>query len=602
MKTKAGMKVNPYRSFLIGMAAVALAGLWGGSASAQSIHFSELMADNDNTLLDEDGDSPDWIELYNPSDSPVDLDGWYLTDDAMDPTQWSFPATHIAAKGFLVVFASDKDRAVTGAELHTNFKLSALGEQVVLVRPDGTTIEDELAFSLQQEDVSYGYAFTSSAPTNLLDSSTPCFARIPVDAADSTDWKNLEFSYPANPGWGGGKTGVGYENGSGYDPLINLDVAGMYNVNASVYIRVPFTLANANQLTGLTLKMKYDDGFSAYINGTPVASANAPASPVWNSTATTDHFDEQAKLFEEFDLAPHLAALEEGDNILAIQGLNILINSSDLLVLPELDASFASDIDTGTVGTLAIPTPGSANSSIDYLGNVETPVATPEHGFRDAPFQVALSNVTAGATIRYTLDSSEPTESSTPYTGPFTISTTANLRFRAFYSGWKPSVPRTETYIFLGDVVAETKSGGSINLQSFEYGMDSDVCKSTYHDSSNQAFNVRDALLAIPTISIATDRANLLDRTTGIYVNAFEHWERPASAELIHPDGSKGFHINAGLRLRGGYSRNSWNRKHSFRLFFKKEYGEGKLDYPLFGDEGVASFDKIDLRSAQNHS
>lgn len=592
------MKMNrPYFLLALALCLVSI-----NMAHSQTIWISELMADNDNTLPDEDGDSPDWIELHNTSDSPVDLDGWYLTDDVADLTQWSFPPTTIPAKGFLVIFASDKDRTVAGAELHTNFKLSASGEQVVLVHPDGSTVEDELSFSLQQEDVSYGYAFFSGGSASLLDSGARCFARVPAGAADSTDWKNTEFDYSANPGWLGGYTGVGYENGTGYESLINLDVAGMHNVNASVYIRVPFTLTDANQLIGLTLKMKYDDGFVAYINGMPVASANAPASPVWNSPATTDHFDEQAKLFEVFDLAPHLSALQEGDNILAIHGLNALINSSDLLILPELEANFASDIDVGTLGTMAMPTPGVANSAIGYLGNVEPPVATPEHGFYDAPFLVTLSNVTAGATIRYTMNSSEPTESSTPYTEPLTISTTVNLRFRAFFNGWKPSVPHTETYIFLDDVVAETKSGGNINRQFIEFGMGSEVCNATYHDAANQPFNVQDALKAIPSISIATARPNLFDPATGIYVHAYDRWERPASVELIHPDGTKGFHINAGLRLRGGFSRSPDNPKHSFRLLFKDEYGEGKLKYPLFEDEGTESFDKIDLRTAQNFS
>ncbi|HSR87540.1 MAG TPA: lamin tail domain-containing protein, partial [Pontiella sp.] len=106
-------------------------------------------------------------------------------------------------------------------------------------------------------------------------------------------------------------------------------------------------------------------------------------------------------------------------------------------------------------------------------------------------------------------------------------------------------------------------------------------------------------------ISITTDHANLYDPSVGIYVNATQHglaWERPASAELINPDGSKGFQINAGLRIRGGYSRNSFFKKHAFRLFFRSEYGEGKLRYPLFEDEGVKAFDKIDLRTAQNYS
>ena len=114
-----------------------------------------------------------------------------------------------------------------------------------------------------------------------------------------------------------------------------------------------------------------------------------------------------------------------------------------------------------------------------------------------------------------------------------------------------------------------------------------------------------DALLSIPTISLVTPLANLFDSQTGIYVNAVEDgrdWERPVSVELIHPDGTEGFQVDAGLRIRGGYGRVGDNAKHGFRLFFRAEYGTAELHYPLFGDEGVDTFEKIDLRAEQNYS
>ena len=93
--------------------------------------------------------------------------------------------------------------------------------------------------------------------------------------------------------------------------------------------------------------------------------------------------------------------------------------------------------------------------------------------------------------------------------------------------------------------------------------------------------------------------------TTGIYTHAGNHgsaWERPISLELINPDGSTDFQIDAGLRIRGGYSRSGDNPKHAFRFFFRDEYGAGKLNFPLFGDEGVDEFDSVDLRTTQNYS
>src|SRR5262245_38699730 len=70
--------------------------------------ISEFMADNTHTLADEDGDYDDWVEIYNTSSGPVNLNGWYLTDTAGDLTGWRFPNTNLNAHGFLVVFASGK--------------------------------------------------------------------------------------------------------------------------------------------------------------------------------------------------------------------------------------------------------------------------------------------------------------------------------------------------------------------------------------------------------------------------------------------------------------------------------------------------------------
>src|SRR2546426_1626325 len=88
--------------------------------AASQVIISEFMADNTHTLADEDGSYEDWIEIYNGGSSPVNLDGWYLTDAVGDLTQWRFPSTNLSARGFLVVFASGKNRRVPGAPLHTS--------------------------------------------------------------------------------------------------------------------------------------------------------------------------------------------------------------------------------------------------------------------------------------------------------------------------------------------------------------------------------------------------------------------------------------------------------------------------------------------------
>jgi hypothetical protein len=262
------------------------------------------------------------------------------------------------------------------------------------------------------------------------------------------------------------------------------------------------------------------------------------------------------------------------------------------------------------------PSPSSENISV-YQGFIDEVKCSHEHGFYDATFSVTLATETNGAVIYYTLDGSEPYNTTdgrrSPtviiYSVPLTINKTTCLRAVAIKPGWKSSDIITRTYIFLDDVIRQSPTGqppgpqwpgGSVKGQAIDYGMDPDVV-----NNSRYRNEIKDALLAIPTISLVTDLDNLFAPSSGIYVNARQdgiEWERPTSAELLNPDGSEGFHINAGLRIRGAFSRDSSNPKHALRLFFRTEYGAGKLRYPLFGSEGVDEFDKIDLRTSQNNS
>lgn len=121
-----------------------------------SVRINEFMAANATGLADEDGAQPDWIELHNPLAAPVNLASWRLTDDPADLALWTFPAVSIPAGGYLVVFASGKNRAALTGNLHSNFSLDSTGEPLLLVKPDGT-IADTHAAHDQAPDISHGY-------------------------------------------------------------------------------------------------------------------------------------------------------------------------------------------------------------------------------------------------------------------------------------------------------------------------------------------------------------------------------------------------------------------------------------------------------------
>ena len=115
------------------------------------------MAANATTLPDDDGAFSDWIELHNPDATAADLSGWHLTDAAGIKTKWPLPAITLPPGGYLVVFASNKDRRDPARPLHTNFALGAGGEYLGLIRPDGSVaFEFAPQFPAQSDDVSYG--------------------------------------------------------------------------------------------------------------------------------------------------------------------------------------------------------------------------------------------------------------------------------------------------------------------------------------------------------------------------------------------------------------------------------------------------------------
>ncbi|TVQ67199.1 MAG: T9SS C-terminal target domain-containing protein [Balneolaceae bacterium] len=109
----------------------------GAELQARQVVLNEVMSSNSRTIADEDGDYPDWIELYNAGGEPVALGGYGLSDDLGNPFRWVFPDTTLAPGGYMLVWASNKERAVPGGPLHTNFAIASSGEPVLLTRSDG---------------------------------------------------------------------------------------------------------------------------------------------------------------------------------------------------------------------------------------------------------------------------------------------------------------------------------------------------------------------------------------------------------------------------------------------------------------------------------
>ncbi len=739
--------------------------------------ISELMAENNATLLDQDLEYSDWIEIHNPTNATVDLDGWYLTDDVANPTLWQFPAVTIRPDKYLVVFASGKDLTDTRYPLHTNFRLDAGGEYLGLLRPDGLTVSHEYApeFPRQSADVSYGMSGGTTAFLVPDDAQLKYHVPTPADVADEAAWKELAYDDSSWDGfaqhssvliteagtedpdfieiqnvsdrpvdtsgwvvalnvsttakihlvdpilwelpplmagdqvlyrhddaeesegyWGGPiqwrtlgygwamivddvgnvadfvvwgydqsqiqsfsvtinsheitledawigepvvpagavgnslqrrggsdhdsradwgfiapsspqqvnsglatpfttdvATGIGFDAAAtGLAGAFTIDVESvMHGANASLWARVPFEVESPGLLDAMALRMQYNDGFVAYLNGTKIAERNAPDVPHWNSTATGSRTVAQSLAPQEIDITEYLNALRPGLNVLAIQGLNATAADANFLIVPDLLQ--------GGRQHFAPATPGEANSS-GFAGLVRDTNFSIDRGFFNEPFDVEITTATTGATIYYTLDGTEPSESNgTLYTAAIPVTTTTTLRAAAFKPGYYPTNVDTQTYIFLDDVIRQPanpsgfpSSWGSI---SADYEMDPEVV-------TNPAYSdeIIDGLKSIPTISIVMPAEDLFSSSRGIYYNSSQRgmkWEHPTSVEILDPSG-KTFQANSGIRIHGySWRHHSNTPKHSFRLEFRGQYGPPKMEYKLFPDAPVERFDSIVLRA-----
>lgn len=399
-------------------------------------------------------------------------------------------------------------------------------------------------------------------------------------------WMNPGFDDSA---WSEGNAPFRYGDGSGGTLLEDMQ----YNYSV-VYLRSTFPAAHVDSLEKFMCAVDYDDGFVVWINGLRVLSKNAPAE------LSHDAFSSDLResgMAEQYILDPDKVVLNEGMNTLAIQAFNTSLSSTDFY----MDLALSAEVYRPVL--------------LDTLG-LRFSVSS---GFYVDTFSLEIRAADPSWHVVYTLDGSNPQDSETALSGEGIVrihmdpgessgrpqTPAVIIRASAARPGIMPAVPESRTYIFLDRVLDQSHPYGgwpltSVNEQVIDLRMDPRIVRNAAYE--DQMISV---LTDIPSLSVITDLDHLFDPQTGIYVNAQGHgfdWERECSVELIHPDGSEGFEVNAGLRIRGGWSRHPEFPKHAFRLFFRTQYGDPKLYFPLFGEEGVDRFDKVDLRTAQNYA
>lgn len=327
-------------------------------------NLSVPLADPDLTVINEwlAVGTGNFIELYNPGTDPVDMAGMYLTDGAATVAAASrVRSLSFVDAGSYAVFLADKSTAAG----HVNFRLVSTGGTIRLFNGQAREI-DKIAYGRQTTGVSQGRTPDGADKLEFFPVPTPGAAnpgakktvkvnrvlvtedadkRVLVPTASiGDDWKGgSAFSDAEWMPCAGAPGGVGYDREDDYNPLITLDVeARMYGTgkNNTCYVRVPFALdatavADVNELT---LKVRYDDGFVAYLNGTEVARRNVAGTPAWNSKADSSIESDGDTFDESIDLSSFIDDLKAGTNVLAIHAVNSGSSSSDFLISVALDA------------------------------------------------------------------------------------------------------------------------------------------------------------------------------------------------------------------------------------------------------------------------
>ncbi len=298
-----------------------------------------------------------FIELYNPQANPVDVGGMILTDESvtLPPTFEMKRLSFMASKGYAVFWADGSN----------GLRLSSNGGTLALLNSE-LTETDRVIYGPQSVDVSEGRVPDGASQRDFFALPTPGVAN-PESRKTVTSTLSLVDEYagkrvlvPAGPisdDWKGGGPfddsmwalcqgapgGVGYDTGSDYRPLIGLDLRAQMSgsgKNTTCYIRVPFTVdpATLADVNELTLKLRCDDGFVAYLNGSEVARSNFSGTPAWNSHADSAGETSVASFDTIVDSSAYKDLLKAGENILAIQGLNASTSSSDFLISVVMDA------------------------------------------------------------------------------------------------------------------------------------------------------------------------------------------------------------------------------------------------------------------------
>lgn len=519
------------------------------------LYINEFMASNATTICDSFGSYSDWIELYNSTDTDMDISGFGISDNLSQPMKYRFPdGTTIAARGYLVVFCSGNEGMQNG-ELHAPFGLRSYGEDVVIANRAGRII-DSYSFKNQETDVS--------------------MARIPDGAG--------EFQSNSQPSPGYPNTGAGY---SAFDAANRLPLGGVYISEfggstgsvASDWVELHNSTGSAVSLAGYGL-------------------SNNPKNPAkW--------------VFPDISIEPgeYLLLYATGSADKAQKKnlkLNFCISSTgEALFFFDPNGKLIDKLSAGRMKSgqsygrdgsdnrfyYAEPTPGAQNGK-GYEGITQLPAFSVTPGIYDNAVTVAIT-AGEGETIRYTTDCTTPNASSEVYSGELSISKNSVIRAAAFRDGYLSGDVATATYLFRSDGVNHALPVVTLvtdpdNLWNSKTGI-----YATGDQFDPDAASYADTLQSATYYQAKFATEEQVDTI----------WEKPAAFSLFDDNGKQVFTQNVGIRIAGSFGRGRAQK--GFNVIARKEYGKGSMEYPFFENRPYTEYKAVVLRAGaqdQNRS
>jgi hypothetical protein len=560
------------------------------SFSQNDVALNEIMSSNSVTIADEDGDFEDWIEIYNYGTTPVNLNGFGLSDQTDNLFKWTFPNIELAAKEYIIVWASDKNRIADKDKLHTNFKLKSGGEAVILTSASGTKLHESPAVALAT-DKSYGRIPNGTGNWTFLNTPTPKANNSGASSATPEKIAINEFV-------SSNISGLTDEDGN-HEDWIEIFNYGNVSVNLSGF--------------GLT-----DDKDLPYKWVFPSVTIS-PNQYLVVFASSKDRSNSGSQLHTNFKIGAG------GETLVLTNNNGVLVSGGPSVNLAE-DTSYGRQPDgTGSWLFFSTPTPGASNNGTGDTSALEAPDFSHASGLYEAEINVSLSTNIQNAIIIYTLDGSEPDinnlggssfqyKDDFPYEVGMGFGAFLNQNYRSFQYSSPVSISDDRSNE-ADQLSIKTPTPEAPFIPQVSVRKSSVLRAKVYLNGKGSRTRTRNYFVwpngnpyLVPIVALTTYEGNLFEYNEGIYTpgtifdqwrtdnpdgnqpkrGAFNNfgqdgdaWERNVNVQIFNKNLESILNQDAGLRIHGNSSR-AFHIK-NLRLYARSEYDEdNEFEFNLF--------------------